>query len=248
MSDRVVLYTRISRKSSFFSFCGSFLVFYIATLMRRHHRAKGFCRARSALFLERRKQRQRARCLALLLRDGGRRSVRLVDAQNALSIIITHLRQRFPERKRKGLHVFFFFVFFFRRRKHHHHQQQKHRRNDRSTRRRRWRRCSWTALERVGYRVCGTTSATTPFPPPPPPVLVLDEGEEGNKIDIFENDENNNNNDNNNNTGSPLSRYRVACSTSSPTRAAFSNRGRAPLVSREVAESGHAAEEDVIGQ
>ena len=203
--------------------------------MRHHHRAKGFCRARSAVFRETETTAKSASRVVVARRSSAfgasRRRAKRVEHHR------THL-QRFPERKREKVSTSS--------------SSSSSSSGDENT------TTTNKSIDETIVRLAvpalatllldpllsasdtafvGRQITTTPFPPPPPPVLVLDEDEEGNKIDIFENDENNNNNDNNNNTG--LAALAVSSSVFNfvSYSGSFLAIATAPLVSREVAEN-----------
>ena len=203
--------------------------------MRHHHRAKGFCRARSAVFRETETTAKSASRVVVARRrsafGASRRRAKRVEHHR------THL-QRFPERKREKVSTSS--------------SSSSSSSGDENT------TTTNKSIDETIVRLAvpalatllldpllsasdtafvGRQITTTPFPPPPPPVLVLDEDEEGNKIDIFENDENNNNNDNNNNTG--LAALAVSSSVFNfvSYSGSFLAIATAPLVSREVAEN-----------
>ena len=202
--------------------------------MRHHHRAKGFCRAGSAVFRE---TETTAKTSSRVV--ARRRSA--VGAAFGASRRVEHHRthlQRFPERKR-------------RKKVSTSSSSSSSSSGDENT------TTNNKSIDETIVRLAvpalatllldpllsasdtafvGRQITTTPFPPPPP-VLVLDEDEEGNKIDIFENDENNNNNDNNNNTG--LAALAVSSSVFNfvSYSGSFLAIATAPLVSREVAEN-----------
>ena len=203
--------------------------------MRHHHRAKGFCRARSAVFRETETTAKSASRVVVARRSSAfgasRRRAKRVEHHHR-----THL-QRFPERKREKVSTSS--------------SSSSSSFGDENT------TTTNKSIDETIVRLAvpalatllldpllsasdtafvGRQIITTPFPPPPP-VLVLDEDEEGNKIDIFENDENNNNNDNNNNTG--LAALAVSSSVFNfvSYSGSFLAIATAPLVSREVAEN-----------
>ena len=201
--------------------------------MRHHHRAKGFCRAGSAVFRETETTAKSASRVVVARRrsafGASRRRAKRVEHHR------THL-QRFPERKREKVSTS---------------SSSSSSSGDENT------TTTTKSIDETIVRLAvpalatllldpllsasdtafvGRQITTTPFPPSPP-VLVLDEDEEGNKIDIFENDENNNNNDNNNNTG--LAALAVSSSVFNfvSYSGSFLAIATAPLVSREVAEN-----------
>ena len=205
--------------------------------MRHHHRAKGFCRARSAVFRETETTAKSALSRVVVARrrsafGASRRRAKRVEHHR------THL-QRFPERKREKVSTSS--------------SSSSSSSGDENTTTTNNKSIDETIvrlavpalatllldplLSASDTAFVGRQITTTPFPPPPPPVLVLDEDEEGNKIDIFENDENNNNNDNNNNTG--LAALAVSSSVFNfvSYSGSFLAIATAPLVSREVAEN-----------
>ena len=204
--------------------------------MRHHHRAKGFCRARSAVFRETETTAKSASRVVVARRrsafGASRRRAKRVEHHR------THL-QRFPERKREKVSTSS--------------SSSSSSSGDENTTTTNNKSIDETIvrlavpalatllldplLSASDTAFVGRQITTTPFPPPPPPVLVLDEDEEGNKIDIFENDENNNNNDNNNNTG--LAALAVSSSVFNfvSYSGSFLAIATAPLVSREVAEN-----------
>ena len=206
--------------------------------MRHHHRAKGFCRARSAVFRETETTAKSALSRVVVARrrsafGASRRRAKRVEHHHR-----THL-QRFPERKREKVSTSS--------------SSSSSSSGDENTTTTNNKSIDETIvrlavpalatllldplLSASDTAFVGRQITTTPFPPPPPPVLVLDEDEEGNKIDIFENDENNNNNDNNNNTG--LAALAVSSSVFNfvSYSGSFLAIATAPLVSREVAEN-----------
>ena len=206
--------------------------------MRHHHRAKGFCRARSAVFRETETTAKSALSRVVVARrrsafGASRRRAKRVEHHHR-----THL-QRFPERKREKVSTSS--------------SSSSSSSGDENTTTNNNKSIDETIvrlavpalatllldplLSASDTAFVGRQITTTPFPPPPPPVLVLDEDEEGNKIDIFENDENNNNNDNNNNTG--LAALAVSSSVFNfvSYSGSFLAIATAPLVSREVAEN-----------
>ena len=202
--------------------------------MRHHHRAKGFCRAGSAVFTTEPTAKSASRVVVARRRSAfgaSRRRAKRVEHHHR-----THL-QRFPERRRERVSTS---------------SSSSSSSGDENT-------TTTKSIDETIVRLAvpalatllldpllsasdtafvGRQITTTPFPPPPP-VLVLDEDdEEGNKIDIFENDENNNNNnDNNNNTG--LAALAVSSSVFNfvSYSGSFLAIATAPLVSREVAEN-----------
>ena len=204
--------------------------------MRHHHRAKGFCRAGSAVFTTEPTAKSASRVVVARRRSAfgaSRRRAKRVEHHHR-----THL-QRFPERKREKVSTSS--------------SSSSSSSGDENTTTNNNKSIDETIvrlavpalatllldplLSASDTAFVGRQITTTPFPPPPPPVLVLDEDEEGNKIDIFENDENNNNNDNNNNTG--LAALAVSSSVFNfvSYSGSFLAIATAPLVSREVAEN-----------
>ena len=196
----------------------------------RHHRAKGFCRAGSAVFTTEPTAKTsrvvaRRRLAVVATFGASRRRAKRVEHHHRINL------QRFPERRREKVSTW-----------------SSSSSGDENTTKSIDETIVRLAVPALATLLLdpllsasdtafvGRQLNTTPFPPPPP-VLVLDEDEEGNKIDIFENDENNNNNDNNNNTG--LAALAVSSSVFNfvSYSGSFLAIATAPLVSREVAEN-----------
>ena len=196
----------------------------------RHHRAKGFCRAGSAVFTTEPTAKTsrvvaRRRLAVVATFGASRRRAKRVEHHHRINL------QRFPERRREKVSTW-----------------SSSSSGDENTTKSIDETIVRLAVPALATLLLdpllsasdtafvGRQLNTTPFPPPPP-VLVLDEDDDdegNNKIDIFEDDDNNNND---NNTG--LAALAVSSSVFNfvSYSGSFLAIATAPLVSREVAEN-----------